>query len=226
MVGVESLMRLGVRNDLEAAIFDMDGTLVDSAPGIGSSLAAAFRAIGREMPATDVRSAIGPPIRVIAKRLEPTLTDVETLAIERAYRPLYDNDGWRATAAFDGVAQTLPGLRDAGLRLFLATNKPRIPALKILELLGIANLFEAVITRDSRTPHFTSKAEMLGGLLATHGLRGETAVMVGDTLEDRLAAEENGVRFIFASYGYGDDPGAETAIARFSELSPWMGLKV
>jgi phosphoglycolate phosphatase len=203
---------------IRAFVFDMDGTLVDSVPGIQSALAEAFRSIGRTMPAADLRRAIGPPIRVIAKRIEPTLTDAETLAIEQVYRPLYDNEAWRKTVLFEGVAETLQTLHAAGCRLLIVTNKPHIPALKILDLLGVSGLFEAVFTRDSATPHYASKAAMLGDLIATHGVQHDAAVMVGDTIEDREAAEANGIQFIFASYGYGDDPHAEHVIASFAEL--------
>ena len=223
MVGAESVMaeRVG------AFVFDLDGTLVDSVPGIGAALAEAFRSIGRTVPednfAARLRRAIGPPIRVVAKRIEPGLTDDETLAIELAYRPLYDNDGWRETVLFEGVAETLRELHGSGCRLFIVTNKPRIPSLKILDLLGLAQLFEAVSTRDSVTPHYASKAAMLGDVIAAHRLESGATVMVGDTVEDHEAAEVNGVRFVFASYGYGDDPDASRVIKSFGELIAVVG---
>ena len=67
-------------------VFDLDGTLIDSSPGIALSLAAAFQSVGRVMPETDIRKAIGPPIRIIARRVEPSLTDAELDGIEPSYR--------------------------------------------------------------------------------------------------------------------------------------------
>ena len=211
-------------NGVEAFIFDLDGTLIDSIPGIRSSLAAAFQSIGREMPAADLRRAIGPPIRVIAKRLDPSLTGDETLAIEKVYRPLYDASGWRESILFEGVAETLRTLHNVGFRLFVATNKPLIPTRNILNQLGMAPLFEGVITRDSSTPHFASKAAMLAELIITHNLRPEATAMVGDTIEDREAGAANSIRCIFASYGYGDDPEPQSAIATFAELTQVAGI--
>lgn len=211
--------------ELEAFIFDLDGTLIDSIPGIGSSLAAAFRSIGRAMPVADLRRAIGPPIRIIAKRLEPSLSDDETHAIERCYRPLYDTSGWRESQLFEGVAETLRKLHRAGFRLFVATNKPILPSRNTLNHMGLADLFEAIVTRDSTTPHYASKAAMLGDLIATHGLRPEATVMVGDTIEDREAAEANGLPCVFAEYGYGEDPDAHRAIARFEDLIRAAGIE-
>jgi len=211
--------------ELEAFVFDLDGTLIDSIPGIASSLAAAFRSIGREMPVADLRRAIGPPIRIIAKRIEPSLTDDETLAIERYYRSLYDSSGWRDSLIFEGVAETLRKLYGAGFRLFVATNKPLLPSRNTLNHMGIANLFEAIVTRDSSTPHYASKAAMLGDLVAMHWLRPGATVMVGDTIEDREAAQANSVACIFAQYGYGEDPGAQQSIASFADLVRVAGVE-
>ncbi len=177
------------------------------------------------MPVADLRRAIGPPIRIISKRLEPSLTDDETLAIERCYRPLYDTSGWRESILFEGVVETLRKLHGAGFRLFVATNKPLLPSRNTLNHIGIADLFEGIVTRDSSTPHYASKAAMLGDLIATHRLRPDATVMVGDTVEDREAAEANAVPCVFAEYGYGDDPEAQRAIATFADLIRVAGVE-
>jgi len=136
---------------LQAFFFDLDGTLVDSIPGIASSLTAAFASIGRVMPVVNLRDAIGPPIRTIVERLQPDLTKDETLAIEQFYRPTYDNEGWRETLLFPGVDGTLHRMHEDGFQLFIVTNKPRIPTLKLLEHFGLLKLFRVVLTRDSLT---------------------------------------------------------------------------
>ena len=210
---------------IEAFVFDLDGTLIDSIPGIGSSLAAAFRSIGREMPVADLRRAIGPPIRVISKRVDPSLTDDETLAIEQTYRSLYDTGGWRESNVFEGVEDTLRTLHDAGFRLFVATNKPLLPTRNTLQHLGIEVLFEGIVTRDSSMPNFVSKAAMLANLITAYELRPETTLMVGDTMEDREAAEANSLPCVFAAYGYGDDPQAQRTIHSFAELIRIAGFE-
>ena len=210
---------------VEAFIFDLDGTLIDSIPGIGSSLAAAFQSIGRVMPVADLRRAIGPQVRIISRRLEPGLTDDETLAIERVYRSLYDTSGWLESSIFEGVTETLGKLQAAGFRLFIATNKPILPTRNTLAHLGMTALFEGIVTRDSSSPHFASKAAMLAHLIATHSLRPAATVMVGDTVEDHEAAEANAVPFVFAEYGYGDFPEAERPIASFADLISVTGIE-
>jgi phosphoglycolate phosphatase len=215
-------MRLAEIHPVQSLLFDLDGTLIDSCPGIASSLAMAFRAAGRTMPPADLRVVIGPPIRAIAMRIDPTLTEAELAQIETAYRNDYDTNGWRETVLFDEVVRGLQQLRKLGVQLFLITNKPKVPTNRIVTHFGITDLFEEIVTRDSRAPSYSGKSEMLSELLLRHGLRAESTVMVGDTAEDAEAAEINGLDFIHASYGYGSIGNPRRSIASFSEL--WGAL--
>lgn len=200
-------------------VFDLDGTLIDSCPGIGTALSVAFIAAGRVMPVADLRAIIGPPIRIIAARVEPTLTEVELAQIERTFRACYDGEGWRETIPFEGVAETLQRLHLRGFKMFVVTNKPRIPTEKVLTHLGLIHLFQKVVTRDSRTPSYGSKVEMLSELLQQQLLDPQSTVMVGDTREDEEAALVNDLRFIYATYGYGSIDAPLRPITAFSELS-------
>ncbi len=205
-------------------IFDLDGTLVDSLPGIAAALVAAFESIGRTLPEANLRAEIGPPISVIARRLAPSLTDLETLAIEQAYRPLYDDHHWSLTTLFPGVGATLHTLNRRGHSLFLLTNKPRVPAVRILEHLGLSHLFTDLYTRDCATPSFASKTLMLEALVAHHSLDPAASILVGDTAEDGEAAHANSIPFVFVTYGYGLCPSAANAISEFSALLHLEGL--
>ena len=199
-------------------IFDLDGTLVDSLPGIAAALAEAFQSIGRTLPESNLRAAIGPPISVIARRVDPSLTESQGRAIEQAYRPLYDDHCWSLTTLFPGVAAALHTLHRRGHALFLLTNKPRIPTARILEHLGLSQLFSDLYTRDRVTPPFASKTLMLEALLAHHVLDSAASLLVGDTAEDAEAAHANRVSFVFVTYGYGLCPSAANAISDFSAL--------
>jgi len=202
----------------QALVFDLDGTLIDSAPGISASLKAAFNSAGRSMPGAEVRSVIGPPIGVIARKIDPTLTDAEVKLIEQEYRSSYDSEGWRETVAFDGVVETLSRLHAAGWRLFVVTNKPSVPTGKILALLKIESALEAVFSRDSRTPRYASKTEMLADLMAIHKLEPGSTAMVGDTQEDGEAALANRLQFVHVSYGYGTVSDAAMRANRFQDI--------
>lgn len=173
-------------------IFDLDGTLLDSLPGIEWSVAQAFHACGMEAPRQSLRAYLGPPIRQIL-RTAGAVSSAETLdLLERAFRASYDEQGWRMTNCFAGPADLLR-LRQRGFRLWVATNKPSQATLKILRSLAIDNLFEEVACRDSRTPPFASKAEMLIDLVNRRGLASQDCLMVGDSGEDSAAAQAAGI---------------------------------
>ena len=199
-----------------AFVFDLDGTLVDSIPGIACALQTAFASVGRVLPSERLRAAIGPPIREIALRLDPTLTETEAHEIERVYRAEYDGSAWQETRLFPGVRKTLQELNSAGHILTVITNKPSTPTLKILKHLELTGLFCEVLTRDSVTPCFPSKSVMLADLLRRHPFG--SARMVGDTREDAEAARANGLAFTHVTYGYGLMPEAEHSVAMFREL--------
>ena len=169
-------------------IFDLDGTLIDSLPGIEQALAAAFATLGRTLPPNTLRPLIGPPIRLIALRLDPTLTESETLEIERTYRSFYDNETWKSTSLFPEVESTLKALHRSGHKLFILTNKPSLPARRILDHFTLTNLFTAIVTRDSISPPFPTKSAMLAHLLTHHDLDPKHCLLVGDTPEGRRSS--------------------------------------
>lgn len=188
---------------LTSAIFDMDGTLVDSLPGIEFSVKAAFEACALPYSAMNLRSIIGPPIRSILAKVG-SVTDPRKLDnLVTAFRNSYDSEGWRNTTCYPGVERSLASMHDAGHRLFVVTNKPRHITLTTFESQGILQLFEAVVTRDSRTPPFSTKGEMLEFLISSRALATSDCVFVGDTREDADAAHACALRFAFVTYGYG-----------------------
>jgi phosphoglycolate phosphatase len=95
-------------------------------------------------------------------------------------------------------------MHEQGHRLFVVSNKPRHISLQILEKEGMVTYFEAVITRDSRTPNYSGKKEMIETLLAERGIPAEACLMVGDTREDANAAASAGIKFIWMTHGYGN----------------------
>jgi phosphoglycolate phosphatase len=209
---------------INALVFDLDGTLIDSTTGIGGALRAAFQSAGRTMPAVDLRRVIGPPITDIARRIEPSLSDAELATIERSYRSNYDNEGWRETVVYPAVEDTLRAFHRHGLRLFIVTNKPLAPTSNILKHLGLHDLFIETLTRDGRTPRYTGKSEMLADLISRHGLRRNSTLMIGDTNEDQEAAHANGLCFLFVTYGYGSVMMPAHSIHHFSEIATILNV--
>jgi phosphoglycolate phosphatase len=183
-------------------LFDLDGTLVDSAPGIEFSIREAFRTCQLPLAKANLRELIGPPIRTILSRAGNVPEGSGLDNLERAFRASYDGEGWRKTICFPGADLVVRKMRELGHRLFVVSNKPRHVSLQILKTAGILEYFEAIVTRDSRSPQYGGKDEMIGILLAECGTGGE-CFMVGDTMEDANAAASAGIKFIWMTHGYG-----------------------
>ncbi|MFV0662724.1 HAD family hydrolase [Denitromonas sp.] len=198
-------------------IFDLDGTLIDSAPAILASFVAAFAAAGRipVRPVTD--DVIGPPLTETLQLLsgsdDPAVID--TLADH--FKAAYDGDGLKQTTAYPGVGDMLEQLHRQGIALHIATNKRLAPTLKILDLLGWRTYFDAIYALDMVTPRLPNKATMIGRLLAERGIAANQAAYVGDRLEDGEAASANALPFYAATWGYG-------AITPDALRSGWMHL--
>ena len=198
--------------------FDLDGTLVNSLPGIEFSVREAIERCG--IPTVDVSLAgcIGPPIRTILGRLTgQTASSLDRL--EREFRASYDSLGWRQTVLYPHAAEVLRELQESGKRLFLVTNKPAAVTSRILSAALIKSHFTGVLARDSRHPVFGSKAEMLACLVREYALTLTASLMIGDTQEDIDAAGEAGIAAIAVTYGYGSVRTAYS-IGDLRELSP------
>jgi phosphoglycolate phosphatase len=179
---------------LRAALFDQDGTLVDSLEGIEFAVDHALAVLGLPERNRDLRPLIGPPIRQIFQQLLPRNDEQQLAKLETAFRACYDSDGWRKTVLHENAALVLEQLHRAGVQLFLVTNKPTLSTHRILEALGIRHLFHAVLCRDGRSPCFQSKAEMLTYVTDAYNLRPEDCLYVGDTYEDYLAGLQSSIR--------------------------------
>jgi phosphoglycolate phosphatase len=134
----------------------------------------------------------------------------------------YDSEGWRKTVWQPGAREAIDHLRNSGCDLYLVTNKPAHATHAILRELSAASLFHEIVCRDSRTPPFASKAEMLANLLERRELLPSESIMVGDTLEDCGAAAEAGIECFLVPHGYGAPdgrlPGCCRVIKSWNEL--------
>jgi phosphoglycolate phosphatase len=182
-------------------IFDLDGTLVDSLPGIALAIAAALPE--GSAPGSDLRSLIGPPIREILKSLSGCTDKTELDVIEARFRYAYDSAGWRESVAYPGIPELLQQLSETDRQLFVVTNKPLKPATGILTMLNLLKHFEDIVTPDSASPPYRSKAEMLQALMTLWQLDAADALFIGDSMEDYLAATSADVQFAVVAWGYG-----------------------
>lgn len=184
-------------------IFDLDGTLIDSFPGIQYAIKEALKITLPGRPIPNLRPLIGPPIREIFKKvIEDAAPDLIN-ELERQFRLIYDNIGWRKSIAYKGLSETLAQLARLGVTDFIVTNKPILSTSKILFRLGINQYFREFISPDIKEPIFNSKAAMIAYLLKKHSLDKNTTAYVGDSEDDRLAAKKCHVKFVAIAYGYG-----------------------
>lgn len=194
----------------DTVLFDLDGTLLDSLPGIQYSIVEAFRTCGLPMADVELRLLIGPPIRTILSRLivgvSAEAKEQHLACLERAFRASYDSDGWQQTYHYAGTVAMLKQMKEQSLRLFVVSNKPRHISLKILERERTLEYFDQIVTRDSRVPQYAGKYEMISYLLTEQVIQPADCLMVGDTIEDAEAAAAARVRFCLITHGYGDVP--------------------
>ena len=184
-------------------LFDLDGTLIDSSPGILASFARILAAEGLR-PAVPLEAAlIGPPLATTLRLVSGIGDEARLARLVEAFKADYDSEGYRTTEVFPGVAEGLARLAAEGARLFIVTNKRMLPSRRILEALGLAPLFAGIHSRDETDPPAPSKSAVTARLVAQHGIDRHRACLVGDSDEDAAAARENGLPFIHATYGYG-----------------------
>ena len=187
----------------KAVIFDLDGTLVDSAPGILSSMRAAMEALGAVPALPLTNSLIGPPLTQTLQLLCPAADQQELQDLLFAFKQHYDAVGYKSSLPFAGVNHMLEALHAAGLPKFIATNKRQIPTRKIVAERRWTEYFEAVYSPDSFLPAAKNKGDMLTHILGVHRLEPSEVVYVGDRADDAQAANQADVHFFHANWGYG-----------------------
>jgi phosphoglycolate phosphatase len=184
-------------------IFDLDGTLVDSLPGIAWSVDAALRSCGMAPAHCDLAPLVGPPVRDILAAVTGARDAALLYRLEQGFRASYDSGGWRRTVCHAGVPEMLRQLTDSGAGLWVVTNKPSLATVRILRELKLSGFFREAVCPDSRRPAFASKAEMLVDLVERRRMNREECLMVGDTAEDAHAAKAVGIACAIVTHGYG-----------------------
>jgi phosphoglycolate phosphatase len=201
------------------ALFDLDGTLIDSEAGIVNSIEYALEKLGAPSPPrAELRGWIGPPLRATFPRV---LGD-DHAAVEQAvafYRERFSVIGWREHTVYAGVGDVIEALAARGDRLAVVTTKPDLYAEQIVRSLPFGALFERVYaaTPGSRD---SEKAAMIAQALADFGTRAEDAAMVGDRHFDIDGARANGVRAIGVGWGFGSIDELEAAGAHAIAAAP------
>lgn len=185
----------------KTVLFDLDGTLTDSAPGITNSVSRALAHFGIEEKPENLLRFIGPPLNESLPEYYGFTPEQTAKAVE-VFREYFVEKGWLENAPYPGIPELLGDLKAGGLQLMVATSKPEVQAVRILKHFGLAEYFDFICGAPAGNEDGARKASVIREALR----RAEdpsSVVMVGDRRHDVEGAHENGLPCIGVLYGYG-----------------------
>ena len=213
-------------------VFDLDGTLVDTAPDLSAALNHVLRAAGgTPLALAEVRHMVGAGARALIERgiaaNGSRLAGADRDEMLDLFLHHYEAHIADRSRPFPGAGALLERLRAAGVALGICTNKPQALTLALLDALDLRRHFAAIVGADAapeKKPHPAHLECVLAGL----GGDGP-AVMVGDSPTDVAAARAYGIPVIAVDYGYSPVPpaalGADALIADLAALAPLLRLE-
>jgi phosphoglycolate phosphatase len=204
-------------------VFDLDGTLVDSAPDLRAAINRLLHERGRAaLSLAQVRSMIGDGVAaLVARAFTASALDPADAAAVPRFLEIYEHDAVRLTRPYPGVAETLALLRRRGYRTAICTNKPQRATMAVLNGLGLAALFDGIAGGDRFAVKKPDPEHILGLIAAMGGSPGKSA-MIGDNENDAAAAHAARVPLVLMRHGYARvDPatlGAAVLLDDFADL--------
>ena len=210
----------------EALVFDLDGTLIDSAPDVCASVNRVLKAKGRrELMLDEAKDMIGWGGRVLMEKAlaatgDPGSEDEidDTL---RAFLKSYADHPAELTTVFPGAVEALEAFHAADINLGICTNKPTATTSPVLKALGLDGYFDVVSCGDA-VPHKKPDGRHVLHVVEALGAAIETAAMIGDSENDIAAAIDAGVKSVAVTFGYAhaplEDIGADALIDCFEDL--------
>jgi phosphoglycolate phosphatase len=210
----------------ETIVFDLDGTLIDTAPDLAAALNAVL--IEERLPEVsldEVRHMVGRGARILIERAMAAhgvaLTDRRAEALVQHFLVHYEANIAATSRPFDGCITQVRALADKGHRIGICTNKPVALSRKLLTELDLTSLFPVVLGADSRAYHKPDPRHLVD-TVAELGGNPADAVMVGDSETDSLTARAAGIPCILVTFGYTEKPirdlGATALIDHYRDL--------
>lgn len=205
-------------------IFDLDGTIVMSHPGIINSLKYALTKLNLKTPPDEeLYSRIGPPLTDSFRDLGvPEGGEDNAIKI---YREYYSEKGLFECKIYDGIPNQLKLLKNAGKTILLATSKPKAFAERILKHYDLIDYF-SFIAGSNFDQTMTDKAELIRHTLkSVGGVPGRNAIIIGDRKHDINGAKQTGIASAGVLYGYGTEEelteyGADIIVPRPEDIYP------
>ena len=204
-------------------LLDLDGTLTDPKIGSHSCIRYAMEKMGQPLADdTDLDWTIGPPLKASFIQLLNSADDALAEQALAFYRERFSTIGLYENELYPHVIETLKALVERGYNLYLATAKPQVFAIRILEHFELLDYFTKPYGSEL-TGERTNKGDLIHYILQQEQLVPEHCMMVGDREYDILGARRNGIETIAVTYGYGTDAEIAQAtpklqIRQFAEL--------
>ena len=200
----------------DAVIFDLDGTLTESEPGITKSVKYALERMNRPVPdQATLRRFIGPPLMESFMGISG-LDEADAQTAVNIYRERFSTVGWRENSVYPGIYRLLRSLKAGGAYVAVATGKPLAFTMKILDYFALAPFIDKVEAITMNDAH-ADKEKLVSAALPESYTR---ACMVGDRAGDIQGALANGIDGVGALYGYGTRQELSDASAVFIAESP------
>lgn len=209
----------------EAFIFDLDGTLIDTAPDLLNILNIVMKQEGRRtFDSTEIRHLVGRGVRnLIIRAFEESgeaIAEDHLDALFAKYLEIYADHCAEESTLFPGVVETLEKLHAEGVKMAVLTNKPHRIAEKVIPAFGLDRFFPVIYgagKRDCLKPD----ARLFKEVLADIG-GADKAVMIGDSITDVQTGHNAGAPVVLLSYGYTPTParelGADAVVDTFAEV--------
>ena len=184
----------------DAVLFDVDGTLIHSSPGILATMEYTFRQMGIDPAGIDLTRYLGPPLR---RSFGEHFSDEATVKkMVDIYRTQYEKEGCHQCMVYPGVREMLEQLKGQGIKLYTATSKPTVVVTPILKEQGLLEYF-TFVGGASQDKSVDTKTAVMQQVLARPELQGARVLMVGDRKDDMKGAADCGVTAAAVLYGYG-----------------------
>ena len=186
---------------IKNVIFDLDGTLLDTGRGIIESVEHTIGVMGlSKLSGEELRSCVGPPLK---RSFMNTCGCTEETANEavRTFRAYYQEGAVLHAEHYPGITELCSELKNRGIKLGVATNKPNRFAVALIENFGLEPYFSCVKGADEAGK--LSKTDLIRSCMQEIGATESDTVLIGDTDNDAAGAEQAGIGFIAVTFGFG-----------------------
>ena len=215
-------------------IFDFDGTLADSSSGIYKAFCSSCLKTNLNPPNINYfKKFIGPPIDKLIYNIFPDIEDIQKNIFIESFRADYDKKFYKDINWYEDILETINFLiKERNGSIYIITNKPTLICIKLLKESKLIHLFEKVIGIDYRifnNEHkgkvFDNKSTAIEYFFSNKNLIKDQSVYIGDTYNDKIAADKCKIKFIAAKYGFYDwDKDKNSSLLSINSLNELIGI--